>query len=229
MIAVASTQTLDTVLEYWRLSPIEPERRMPVEISGVGREDLARLFQVLGFTRGAEIGVQYGEFSETLCQANPALQLLCVDPWTVRADYDNGRDTQADFDAIYHSAVARLAPYPVEIVRATSLEAVARVPEGSLDFVYIDGHHNFQNVTHDICAWTKKVRLGGMIAGHDYYKSKRPVHGLHVQHVVDAVTEAYGIRPWFVLGRKSPAVDERRDRHRSFFWIKTSLLLDHGR
>jgi hypothetical protein len=226
-MTIAAVSTLDAVLDFFTMRGPLPTR-MPVEIPNVTRLDLAKLFAHLGFTHGAEIGVQRGEYSEILCQANPSLHLTCVDPWTVRADYDNGRDTQADFHHLYLETTRRLSPYNADIIRTTSMEAVKHVRDGSLDFVYIDGHHNFQNVTNDICEWTKKVRVGGIIAGDDYYKTAKPVHGLHVQHVVDAFTDAYGIRPWFVLGRKQAEPDEARDRHRSFFWVRSESPLDSG-
>lgn len=220
-------QTLSAISARWRI-PLTS--KVPVEIPGVTRYDLARLFASLGFLRGAEIGVMRGEYSLQLCGENPALRLFCVDPYSVRSDYNNGVMTQADQDDAYQMACARLSIHPgAVIMRAKSLDAVREIDDGSLDFVYIDGHHNFQNVTNDICEWTKKVRIGGIIAGDDYYKTARPVHGLHVQHVVDAFTDAYAIRPWFVLGRKvTQSREEARDRHRSFFWIRDTSPLDDG-
>jgi hypothetical protein len=109
-----------------------------------------------------------------------------------------------------------------------SLDAVRAVADRSLDFVYIDGHHNFQNVTNDIVEWSRKVRFGGIIAGHDYYGSK-PGAGLHVQLVVDAFTRAYDIKPWFILGAKDGAVGVERDEHRSFLWVNAPGPLDVGR
>jgi predicted O-methyltransferase YrrM len=40
--------------------------------------------------------------------------------------------------------------------------------DNSLDFVYIDAGHRFDDVVQDIIKWTKKVRKGGIISGHDY-------------------------------------------------------------
>ena len=81
------------------------------------------------------------------------------------------------------------------------MDATADFADGSLDFVYIDGAHDFKNVACDICEWSKKVRVGGIVFGHDYKrsipgKSKYPVD---VKDVVQAYMYSQGIRPWFVL------------------------------
>lgn len=38
----------------------------------------------------------------------------------------------------------------------------------SLDFVFIDAAHDYDNVLRDIISWYGKVKNGGVIAGHDY-------------------------------------------------------------
>ena len=77
----------------------------------------------------------------------------------------------------------------------------------SLDFVYIDGNHHFDFVMQDIIEWSKKVRAGGVVSGHDYYRFRNA-------GVVDAVntyTHAHQIWEWFIT-------DEPKEK--SFFWAK---------
>lgn len=38
----------------------------------------------------------------------------------------------------------------------------------SVDFVFIDGCHEVESVRRDIADWYPKVKVGGIIAGHDY-------------------------------------------------------------
>ena len=40
--------------------------------------------------------------------------------------------------------------------------------DNSLDFVFIDAAHDFDNIKADIEAWFRKVKIGGYIGGHDY-------------------------------------------------------------
>ena len=49
-----------------------------------------------------------------------------------------------------------------------SLEAVKYFADNSLDFVFIDGSHDYESVKKDIQAWLPKVKSGGVLAGDDY-------------------------------------------------------------
>lgn len=62
----------------------------------------------------------------------------------------------------------------VTILRKTSVQAAKQFKANSLDFVFIDGSHDTESVCADIDAWFPKVKVGGIIAGHDY-KSHREV------------------------------------------------------
>ncbi len=50
----------------------------------------------------------------------------------------------------------------------SSLEASSKVPDKSLDLVFIDADHSFDTVIEDITVWLPKIREGGIISGHDY-------------------------------------------------------------
>lgn len=193
-------------------------RRMPVEIPNVGRDDLARLFAELGFKVGAEIGVQQGAYSEVLAQSNPGVQLYCVDAWKAYKGYRE-YVTQARIDAFYEEAQDRLAPYGCRLIKKFSVEALGDFEDRSLDFVYIDANHSFLQVAQDIDGWRKKVRKGGIVSGHDYLR-RRPPTAHHVVQVVNAYTDAYKIRPWFVLGRRARVEGETRDKSRSWMWVR---------
>lgn len=54
------------------------------------------------------------------------------------------------------------------IVAAKSDEAAMEFANESFDAVFIDASHEEVNALNDIAAWLRKVKIGGIIAGHDY-------------------------------------------------------------
>lgn len=99
----------------------------------------------------------------------------------------NGGSVRAAFEAnLARHGVSDL----VEVCEAPSVEAARRVPDGSLDFVFIDADHAYESVCADIDAWLPKVRPGGTLAGHDY----------HYMGVAAAVAECLPAGEWFVRG-----------------------------
>lgn len=212
--------TFDYIIKKYN---IEVGRQYIIQLPIIGAVGLADLFAELGFKNiGVEIGTDQGEYAEVLAKANPDLILICVDPWKATA-YEPGQqpesgENQEFFDRRYEETQKRLAPYNhIGIRRETSMEAVKDFKDNSLDFVYIDGNHDFLNVAQDIHYWTKKVRPGGIVAGHDYvrYPSRK---FNHVQKVVNAYTQAYHHLPVFLVTPTDKGL--KRDRYRSWFFVK---------
>lgn len=191
----------------------------PFEIPDASRDDLPQLFTELGFKVGAEIGVKEGEYSEIICRSG--LKLYGIDPYLKYDDYVEP-ETQESLNQAMEKAANRLKSYDFTQIRKTSMGALDEFPDESLDFVYIDGNHSFKFVTEDIFEWSKKVKKGGIIAGHDYvYLGSLDKHQVHTKYVVEAYTKAFGITSWFVIGRKEKVKGEKRDPYRSWFWMKT--------
>ena len=42
------------------------------------------------------------------------------------------------------------------------------IPDDSCDFIYVDGDHSYAGCLADIKAYWPKVKVGGIMAGHDY-------------------------------------------------------------
>lgn len=176
----------------------------------ISRDDLAVLFKELGFRVGAEIGVERAVYSETLCKANPALNLHGIDPLVPYKGYRE-HVSKDKMDEFYDEVMKRMEPYNYNFHRLFSHQAVDFFENELFDFVYIDANHEFQSVTNDIAGWGKKVRKGGIIAGHDFTRNKKKDYKCHVKDVVHAWTYAHGIKPWFITSDKSP----------SWFWVKS--------
>ncbi len=215
--------SLDYIINKYHL---DKNAKSPIQIPNVGRDDLAELFKELKFKVGAEIGVASGLYSEILCQANPGLELYCVDPW---ANYKGYGGFKGVMTQNYQEAKKRLSGHNCHFVRKFSLEAAKDFEDESLDFVYIDGNHKFQNVVNDLCEWSRKVKIGGIVGGHDYIREKRkqypfPHTSMQVVEAVVGYTTAYGVSPWFLLGNRWPKPGESRDRYRSFMWVRDKFV-----
>jgi len=171
------------------------------------REELISLFAELGFTKGAEIGVKKANYSLFMCQNIPNLELICVDPWT-----GYGSTGPGGMERLYQRSVEILSPYNVKIIRDTSVGAAKLVPDNSLDFVYIDAAHDFDNVMVDIILWSQKVRVGGIVSGHDYVD----IPSFGVVQAVDIYTEIHKVGSFYITlpeyHRKLPVP--------SWFWVK---------
>jgi hypothetical protein len=191
--------------------------RMPMEILNIGRKGIAELFGELGFNIGAEIGVREGEYSEILSKANPKLKLYGVDPYIAYKGYRDNIKNES-YDAYYEEAKTRLVSYNYEFIKKYSMDALNDFKDHSLDFVYIDANHDFKNCTNDITEWTKKVKYGGIVSGHDYIKYRRPTN-IHTYEVVNGYTAAYNIKPWFITSSKVVADDVKTVEASSWMWV----------
>uniref|UniRef100_A0A6M3JDY1 Putative methyltransferase n=1 Tax=viral metagenome TaxID=1070528 RepID=A0A6M3JDY1_9ZZZZ len=58
-----------------------------------------------------------------------------------------------------------------------SVEAINDIEDDLLDCVYIDGDHSYEGVKRDILASWKKLKIGGVLAGHDYQKRWKSLEG----------------------------------------------------
>lgn len=119
--------------------------------------------------RGAEIGVERGTHSAQLLAVLSVAEYHAIDIWEpfVQAGKSiwNPQITESN---LVHAQKA-LEPFSgVHIVKGASLDAVKDIADGYLDFVYIDANHQYDSVLEDIHAWYPKVRVGGVISGHDF-------------------------------------------------------------
>jgi len=172
------------------------------------REDI---FKDKGLEVGAEIGTYKGELAVKLCEMG--LKLYCIDPYNV------GRPQKRN-DFLYKYVTDILQPYNCKVIRKTSMEALEDFEDESLDFVFIDGNHDFKHVAEDIFEWAKKVRKGGIIAGHDYYNAT-PQDGFlcQVSHVVDAYVKTFFIDELYLIGQ-SKTSGNPNDVYHSWYFIK---------
>ena len=84
-------------------------------------------------------------------------------------------------------------------IRLPSVKASRCFEDGELDFVFIDGEHSYEAAKEDIQAWWPKIRLRGLLMGHDYDPQRFPgvcraVDELGGEHAVEV--ERCGLSVW---------------------------------
>lgn len=194
---------------------VVPRQKQPLDIYTATRADLAVLFEELGYNLGAEIGVARGVYSEALLQANEKLTLYSIDAWKTYRGYRD-HTSQRKLNGFLDETRNRLQQYGrrSRIVQGWSLDVARRFRDGTFDFVYIDGNHGFDHVMQDIIEWARRVRSGGIVAGHDYVRRLPGPEAVGVVKAVHVYTDAHSISPLFTVGGADP------DECRSWFWVR---------
>jgi len=116
---------------------------------------------------GCEVGCFRGASTEVF--ANFSACINAVDPWTRVIESNYGEVTyemlaeaEKEFDKlleVYDNIIKH---------KLFSAEALGIFQNASLDYVYIDGAHDYESAGFDIISWRKKLKPDGLLMGHDY-------------------------------------------------------------
>lgn len=129
----------------------------------------------------AELGVFSGDGTRQFLASSKVARIYCVDAWVGGYD-ETDQASQADMGEAERAFDILLHDPRVVKVKATTIQATVVVP-GDLDLVYLDSDHRYPAVKDDLMAWIRKVKLGGIVAGHDYTDAHHP----GVRQAVDEV------------------------------------------
>jgi predicted O-methyltransferase YrrM len=119
----------------------------------------------------------------TIRNSGKNIRVDCVDTWRGSlAEEVHQTDPAVLNDTLYQEFLSNIEPLKdiLHPVRATSVEASKLYQNASLDFILIDGSHEYEDVIDDINCWLPKLKPGCLIAGDDYEWPgvKRAVHEL---------------------------------------------------
>lgn len=138
--------------------------------------------------KGIEIGVNRGMNSwYMLTECQNIDTLLGVDHYQPYVDWDRPI-TKDEQDSNYRILTKNMALMGdrFNLIKENSQVAAEKIDDDAYDFVFIDGGHSIKQVLMDLDSWYPKVRVGGLIAGHDS----------HLFSVNFAVTSWYRSRGW---------------------------------
>lgn len=120
-----------------------------------------------------EIGVARGAFSKYILENTHLSKLLLIDP------YKNFDNTEYVDGMNYYNMEEELRACKenlekfnnrIEFIRETSDNAVKKIPDNSIDVVYIDGNHAYEYALNDMRNYWPKIRNGGIMFGDDVYE-----------------------------------------------------------
>lgn len=143
-------------------------------ISGTGSrfELWEQMIQNLKAETVAEIGVWKGAFAKHMLERCQTIRrYYMIDPWANLPDWNKPRNvSQTAFDDVYAEAMQKteFAAEKRIVLRGVSKEVIARIPDESLDSVYVDGDHTLRGITIDLIKVLPKIREGGLLGGDDF-------------------------------------------------------------
>jgi len=140
-----------------------------------------------------EVGTWKGHSASIIAAIiKPNGVLYCVDHW--EGDKVSGFDKVAEKEDIFSAFRQNMKELGlwdvIHVMYMSSLDAARVFKDDCLDMVFIDANHSYKSVLEDIIAWYPKLKIGGILCGHDYFDVDRPGHG-HVG-VTTAIKETIG-------------------------------------
>lgn len=138
-------------------------------LSQFSQEDRVRGLRVV------EVGVEKGMTITYLMRHEAAIaEYVAVDPWHLPGKSMESNEVLES----YHSnlkawaegqpSFQRHGRPAVRIIREPSEAAAALLPLNHFDLVFIDAEHSFEAAQRDIQVWKRRLRPGGVLAGHDF-------------------------------------------------------------
>lgn len=104
-----------------------------------------------------------------LINSNKNINLYAVDTWAGSPEHQNHPLVQNN--TLYENYLNNIKPvsHVINNIRKESVEAAKQFEDNSIDAVFIDACHSPECVKEDIDAWYPKVKVGGVLAGHDWH------------------------------------------------------------
>jgi predicted O-methyltransferase YrrM len=117
---------------------------------------------------GSWLGKSAAYMAVEICNSEKNISFYCVDTW--KGSEEHSSDDLIIQDKLYESFLTNvsLAKDYITPVRLSSKEASQKFEDESLDFIFIDAGHSYEDVYEDLRCWFPKLKNGGFFAGHDY-------------------------------------------------------------
>lgn len=135
-----------------------------------GLEDLIRHINGISPTKSMsliEIGAYTGESTSIFCRHFASV--VTVDPFLDNYDPKDSACRHAPMSEVYAEFRKRMSKHEnYRLIKKKSDEAIKDLSAAKFDVLYVDGMHQYEQVTRDILNFSDLIKVGGFIAGHDY-------------------------------------------------------------
>jgi O-antigen biosynthesis protein len=113
---------------------------------------------------GTQHGVSYSAFCEAVLRNGFDTRCYAVDTW--KGDHQSGHYGDEVFREFRRFHDSRYSAFS-ELLRGTFDDALAHIPDSSVDLLHIDGLHTYEAVRHDFENWRSKLSQRAVILFHD--------------------------------------------------------------
>lgn len=120
-----------------------------------------------------ELGTFKGEFLDFICKTMDPKEVISIDLFegiNHSGDKDGQNIIHCNLNDEYYNLLSKYDNTNVKIVKGDVQKVLSDFPDEYFDVIYIDADHSFESVYSDLNLSYKKVKKGGVIAGHDYEK-----------------------------------------------------------
>lgn len=124
------------------------------------------LVKIRGYKSVIEVGTAYGGNAFHLLSNADIQSMVMVDPYLYYPAMP-GFTCQEEYDILFDYVRARLHDFPsIKFIKANSKEAFSLLHHA--DIVFLDGSHEYEDVKWELENYSKLVKPGGCLSGHDY-------------------------------------------------------------
>lgn len=140
-----------------------------------------------GYKTFVEVGCKEGRTTGHILKTVSDSRVIAIDPWIANPAPKNGDTTREDYEKWDFAEIEQKfwenvgdAKDRCTMERCTSRQAAdpasaditlpraTKVRGFQADLIFIDALHDYESVLEDIRLWWPKVRIGGMLCGHDF-------------------------------------------------------------
>lgn len=123
----------------------------------------------------AELGVYRGDFAAAVLRECPSIEkYYMLDPWRHLDDWNKPANKADDVFEGFLAETCQKTEFAAArrvVLRGKTTEVIDRIPDGSLDFAYVDADHTLKGIAIDLIRVWPKIRPGGWLGGDDFSRT----------------------------------------------------------